>query len=142
LEGLIELEPRLAAFSGSHCSHRGDLKRLTDDLLEEHYTLPLLREALSFLAERPRPKDGILSASKEPWLAELERTISSIDPWTEEELNRVLRSFMKERKLKGKEFFHPLRLLLTGRESGAALTLVICVLGRGEVMERLVMNPS
>jgi glutamyl/glutaminyl-tRNA synthetase len=128
LERLIELDPRFGAFAGS------DLRRLIDDLIEESYTLPLLREALNFLVEGPRP-DRVLP--REPWLSQLKQTIPSIDPWTEEELNRTLRSFMKERELKGKDFFHPLRLFLTGGEKGAALTLVMCVLGRDEVMGRL-----
>jgi glutamyl/glutaminyl-tRNA synthetase len=57
-------------------------------------------------------------------------------PWDEDELNRSLRAFMKERGLKGKEFFHPLRLALTGQESGAALPLVMSALGRDETLRR------
>ena len=86
--------------------------------------------------KKARPEDeGLFITSA--WLPQLKQTLPLIDPWTEEELNRVLRAFMKERKLKGKDFFHPLRLLLTGRDSVAALTLVMCVLGRDGVMKRL-----
>ncbi|MDR1977233.1 MAG: glutamate--tRNA ligase [Synergistaceae bacterium] len=127
LKWLTELDPRFGVFDNTA------LERLIDDLVEENYTVPLLREVLSFLVERPRGQDLNVRA----WLPDLKPTLPSIELWTEEELNRALRSFMKERGLKGKEFFHPLRLLLTGQESGAALTLVMCALGRGEVMNRL-----
>lgn len=121
---LVEVEPRLGTFDSS------GLCLLIDDLLEECYTLPLLQDALKFFFERPMSNAEI----RLPGLKELLR---SVDPWSEEELNRRLRVFMKEHELKGREFFHPLRLALTGRESGAALPLVMRVLGRVEVLARL-----
>jgi lysyl-tRNA synthetase class I len=44
---------------------------------------------------------------------------------------------MKDRGLKGKEFFHPLRLALTGQESGPALPLLMAALGRDETLRRI-----
>jgi lysyl-tRNA synthetase class I len=44
---------------------------------------------------------------------------------------------MKERGLRGREFFHPLRLALTGEDSGPPLTLLMRVLGREETKARL-----
>jgi glutamyl-tRNA synthetase len=120
----LATDPRLSAFNVEV------LGRLAADLSEENPTLPLLREALGFLTERPE-------AERPPWLPELRTALCLIDSWEEDVLNRALRAFMKEREMKGKEFFHPLRLLLTGRESGAALVLVMSALGRDEVMERL-----
>jgi glutamyl/glutaminyl-tRNA synthetase len=125
LKQLAEAEPPFAAFDVQ------PLACLFDDLLEENYTLPLLREALGFLLEKPQRE------FEAAWLPELQAALRSIDPWTDEALNRALRAFMKERGLKGKEFFHPLRSILTGRESGAALTLVMCALGRDRVLNRL-----
>ena len=125
LKQLTEADPRFSDFDAAM------LKRLIEDLLEESYTLPLLQQALNFLVEKPR-------AQSEPWLSELRQMLRSSDPWSEENLNRELRAFMKERGLKGKEFFHPLRLILTGQESGAALTLILCVLGRDKTVDRLV----
>ncbi|MDR1377583.1 MAG: glutamate--tRNA ligase [Synergistaceae bacterium] len=129
LKQLMEVVPSFEVFDAP------PLKRLIDDLLEENYTLPLLRGALSFLLEKPK-------GGHEAWLPELKETLRLADPWTEEELNRTTRTFMKERGLKGKEFFHPLRLILTGRESGAALTLVMCALGRNRVLNRLEFNEN
>jgi glutamyl-tRNA synthetase len=114
------------------------LKRLTEDLLEEHCTLSLLKKALGALFERPEDGPSLEENLKEmPWLPELEGMLRPAGPWEEDELNRSLRAFMKERGLKGKEFFHPLRLALTGQGSGAALPLIMAVLGRDETLRRL-----
>jgi glutamyl-tRNA synthetase len=132
LKQLTEIAPSFEAFEALA------LRLLIDDLLEENYTLPLLRKALSFLLEKPEGGREALALDLKPDLKqELGITLRSVDSWTEEELNRTLRAFMKERGLKGKDFFHPLRLDLTGRESGAALTLVMRTLGRDRVLNRL-----
>ncbi|MDR1885490.1 MAG: hypothetical protein LBQ56_04390 [Synergistaceae bacterium] len=39
--------------------------------------------------------------------------------------------------MKGRELYHTLRLLVTGRESGAPIALILSCLGRERVMERL-----
>ena len=44
---------------------------------------------------------------------------------------------MKANKLKGREFFHPMRILLTGLEHGAPLPLIIYALGKNESAERI-----
>ncbi|MDR2137570.1 MAG: glutamate--tRNA ligase [Synergistaceae bacterium] len=124
LQRLTEANPSFGAFDAPA------LERLIDDLLEENYTLPLLEESLRFLLEKPEEE-------RQTWLPELKAVLRSCDPWTEEELNRRLRAFMKERGWKGKDFFHPLRRIFTGRDSGAALTLVMCALGRDRVLDRL-----
>jgi glutamyl/glutaminyl-tRNA synthetase len=128
LERLREAEPRFGALDSAA------LGRLIDDLIEENYTLPLLQNALSFLVKKP---EKTVFQGIESWKPQLGPALRSVDPWDEETLNQALRAFMKERGLRGKEFFHPLRLILTGRERGAALPLVVCALGRDEVMSRL-----
>jgi glutamyl/glutaminyl-tRNA synthetase len=135
-----EREPAPSGASIPRASDAGALTRLTEDLLEEHYTLPRLRKALEALFEHPRrePEDTPpLSGKEKTWLPELERTLRAAGPWEEDALNGSLRAFMKERGLKGKEFFHPLRLALTGQESGPALPLVMSALGRDETLRRL-----
>jgi glutamyl-tRNA synthetase len=112
------------------------LKRLAEDLIEEHCTLRSLKGAIDALFASPGPEDGF-SLRESPWLLELEEMLRAVEPWGEDELNRSLRAFMKERGLKGKEFFHPLRLALTGQGSGAALPLVMSALGREETLSRL-----
>lgn len=69
----------------------------------------------------------------------LAAALGELDPWDAEALEALLRAFMKERGLKGKDFFHPLRLLLTGQERGSALPLILFVLGRAEAVSRLLV---
>lgn len=120
---LAVLEPRLAPF-------RERLAPLLEEMTKEHPFLMELRDSLAFLAERP-------AAKREPWMADLAGALSSLEPWKAEALEVLLRAFMKERGLKGREFFHPLRLLLTGQDSGAPLPLVLFTLGREECAARL-----
>lgn len=103
---------------------------LIGDLLDEHPLTEELEQALAFLVERP-------TGERMEWMPILASALGKLEPWTEEELNGLLRAFMRERGMRGKEFFHPLRLLLTGRERGAALPLVLLALGREEVVSRL-----
>lgn len=103
---------------------------LIGDLLDEHPLTGELEQALVFLVERP-------TGERTEWMPILASALGKLEPWTEEELNGLLRAFMRERGMRGKEFFHPLRLLLTGRERGAALPLVLLALGREEAVSRL-----
>ena len=107
---------------------------LIEDTLGEAPFLPNLREALLFLVESP---DG----GREPWMAPLGLELGVLEPWSPETLNDALRAFMKERGLKGRSFFLPLRLTLTGREHGAPLPLVLYALGREESSLRLTGRP-
>jgi glutamyl-tRNA synthetase len=122
---LTKADGRFSAFD------TGAMALLIADLLEENPTLPLLTEALKFLLVRP---SGVWNL---PWLGDLAEVLRTAEPWTEDSLNSALRSFMKERGLKGKEFFHPLRSIFTGQDSGAALTLIIWVMGREETVARM-----
>ena len=103
---------------------------LIGDLLDEHPLTEELERALAFLVERP-------AGERTEWMPVLASALGELEPWNEEELNGLLRAFMKERGMRGREFFHPLRLLLTGRERGAALPLVLLALGREEALSRL-----
>ncbi|MDR1740474.1 MAG: glutamate--tRNA ligase [Synergistaceae bacterium] len=122
---LVGAEPRFGAFDPAA------MERIIGELLPEHCTLPLLADALSPLLIRPQ------GAAEVPWAEDLESVLRSINPWDETEIDARLRAFMKERGMKGREFFHPLRLLLTGRESGAPLPLLVCILGRDETAARV-----
>ena len=120
---LIAGEPRFAPFEER-------LAPLVADVLEEAPFLRDLNEALSFLWDCP-------AEAREPWMPQLAAELAKLNPWTPEAAEGLLRSFMKERGLKGRAFFHPLRRLLTGRDSGAPLPLVVFTLGREECAARL-----
>ncbi len=122
---LAEADPRFEAF--------GDrLDVLIGDLMDERPFTEEMERALAFLVERP-------AAEREAWMPALAAALGELDPWNAEALEALLRAFMKERGLKGKDFFHPLRLLLTGQERGSALPLILFVLGRAEAVSRLLV---
>lgn len=120
---IVEQDPRFAPFA-----ERLDV--LIGDLLEEYPFTGEMARALMFLVERP-------SGEKEAWMPLLSSALEALETWEAEALEGLLRAFMKGQGLKGRTFFHPLRLLLTGRERGAALPLVLFALGREEAAARL-----
>lgn len=123
---LVKADPRFATLPPEV------LEKLIDESASEFYTLPLLRDALGTLVERPP-----LSGLHEPWARGLAETLSGVEHWNAESLNATLRAFMKDKGLKGREFFHPLRLALTARERGAPLPLLMAGLGREETVIRI-----
>jgi glutamyl/glutaminyl-tRNA synthetase len=104
-------------------------------------TLDELREAIasSFLMPRAAPPD----VSEAGWVAAARDRLADIpdDDWTSESIQRSLKEFQKERGLKGRELYHTLRLLITGRESGAPLALTLSCLGRERVINGLASAP-
>ena len=120
---LIAMEPRLAPFGER-------LAPLIDDMVKETPFLEELRKSLSFMTERP-------AVAREPWMSELAAVLSRLEPWDAQNIETALRAFMKEQGLKGRDFFHPLRLAITGRDSGSPLPLVLFALGREECARRM-----
>jgi len=57
--------------------------------------------------------------------------------WDKEEIERVLKAFQRKLGIKAKEFFHPIRMAITGSHWGPPLPLVMEVLGKDEVLFRL-----
>ena len=72
-----------------------------------------------------------------PLLYQFTEVLANTERWDAENLNTALRAFMKNKGLKGKEFFHPLRLALTTRERGAPLPLLMAALERDETAKRI-----
>ncbi|MFM7085259.1 MAG: glutamate--tRNA ligase [Hyphomicrobium sp.] len=59
------------------------------------------------------------------------------DPWTETTWMEWCDSIKKATGVKGRELFHPLRLVLTGCDSGPELKLLLPLIGRTKVLARL-----
>jgi glutamyl/glutaminyl-tRNA synthetase len=57
--------------------------------------------------------------------------------WTSRNLTDVMKSFARERSLKGKDFFHPVRVFLTGASRGAPIGLILSCVGKRESQRRL-----
>lgn len=71
------------------------------------------------------------------WMPEIINVLREITEWEPSVLDKTLRSWQKEKGLKGKEFFHPLRLLLSGEEKGSAIPLEMAALGKENTIQRL-----
>ena len=113
-------------------SYEARLAVLIEDLIDEAPFLNDLRDALSYIVYRPESVNLNLA-----WLDDFINNLNNLADWNAVSIENFLRSFMKERKLKGREFFHPVRVILTGLERGAALPLIMYALGRDECAARL-----
>lgn len=115
----------------------GDLtpraKRLTD----------LAEEALFYAQSRPLPLDDkakdILTDTARDRLAGLKQKLVNLDDtaFTAEEIDGVVKSFVKENGLKFPEIGMPLRAALTGTGNSPSITHVAAVLGKTETLARL-----
>lgn len=110
------------------------LAPLIGDMLEERPFLPDLHDALAFLT---RPPEG----ERSPWMPALAAALAEAEDWSPEALKSALGAFMKDQGLKGREFFHPLRLFLTGADKGPALPLVLFAMGKEACCARLNGGP-
>jgi nondiscriminating glutamyl-tRNA synthetase len=77
-------------------------------------------------------KSGVLIAFKS-----LRDVYESLDEWKVESILEATKKVLKESKVKGKDFYHPLREILTGKDSGPDLVNLIFLLGRENVVSRL-----
>jgi glutamyl-tRNA synthetase len=59
------------------------------------------------------------------------------EPWDETSWGAWTQAVRQTTGLKGKALFHPLRLALTGRESGPELAKLLPLIGRAKVLARL-----
>lgn len=59
------------------------------------------------------------------------------EPWTEATWNTWCTALREATGVKGRELFHPLRLALTGQESGPELKLLLPLIGRAKALARL-----
>jgi glutamyl-tRNA synthetase len=110
---------------------------LIKELVPSCATLGELDEAVSNSFAAPQGVQP--DASNAGWIMAARDWIMNIDDddWTSESIGRSLKEFQRERGLKGRELYHTLRLLITGRESGAPLFLILSCLGREMVTGRL-----
>ncbi len=77
-------------------------------------------------------KAGIVQAYK--MLLDL---YESIDDWNVEKITEATKKVVKESKIKASEFYHTLRKILTGKESGPDLVEFIFLVGRENIIARL-----
>ncbi|MGC8903225.1 MAG: glutamate--tRNA ligase [Fervidobacterium sp.] len=105
------------------------------DRIEE---LSQLSELTDFFFDRPDQLPEKTPEAIETYkilLSELEK----LQDWNKEFIYAAFKSATKSAKLKGKEFYMTLRLILTGKSEGPELIDILEILGKNEVIERINM---
>jgi len=92
--------------------------KLAKIYLEESSTTVELKEKIDFIIDRS--KDFVVPDEFSEAYEKLKSVLKTIE--ITEDFNILKKSLMKETGLKGKNFFKPLRLVLTGAESGPELS--------------------
>ncbi|HHZ04837.1 glutamate--tRNA ligase [Acetomicrobium hydrogeniformans] len=110
-----------------------ELAMLLPEALSGQATIVELLESLNWLFHRPQVHEAV-----PPWMRDLKAELSKLDDWNKAKIEDKLRAFQKRLGLKAREFFHPLRIFVTGRISGPPLPLIMEVLGKEEIISRLV----
>ena len=72
------------------------------------------------------------------WFAGLSGVLAGIalTDWRADYITDTMKSFARGRSLKGREFFHPVRLFLTGASRGAPIGLILSCVGKEEILAR------
>ena len=111
-------------------------------LKERAKTLIDLADGAAFLfAERPLVLDekaeSILEADSRALLGEVLEPLSNLDPWTVENIETSIRTFVETKELKLGKVAQPLRAALTGRGVSPGVFDVLAALGKEESVARI-----
>jgi len=68
---------------------------------------------------------------------EFKKELSKNNNWTKEEIEKLIKNFLKEKNIKYPIFGKPLRFILTKISEGAAISDILFILGKKDSMERL-----
>ena len=60
-----------------------------------------------------------------------------LNDWEKQEIRAMMNQIISDLPVSGRLFFHPVRIALTGQESGPALYDVAALLGREETIQRI-----
>jgi glutamyl-tRNA synthetase len=96
-------------------------------------------ELAASLKNELSPKDASESENPPEWLADLAVRLGGIQEadWRSGNITDAMKSFARERSLKGRDFFHPVRFFLTGSPQGAPIGLILSCVGKEESLRRL-----
>ncbi|AFG34605.1 glutamyl-tRNA synthetase [Fervidobacterium pennivorans DSM 9078] len=103
------------------------------DRIEELSQLP---ELTDFFFERPNVSVEKTPEAVETYKALLEE-LQKVEVWNKENIYASFKTAMKNAKLKGKDFYMTLRLILTGKNEGPELIDILEILGKEEVIARI-----
>ncbi|MBO8160829.1 MAG: glutamate--tRNA ligase [Thermosipho sp. (in: Bacteria)] len=110
-----------------------NLIKAIKDRVEELTEIPYLVE---FFFVEPECKIELSQEVKDVY-KKLIIEISNIDDWNEKTIYQAFKNAMKGSKVKGKDFYMNLRIVLTGREEGPELIDVVYLLGKEKIINRI-----
>ncbi|MCE1237493.1 MAG: glutamate--tRNA ligase [Hyphomicrobiales bacterium] len=121
---------------------RAQLRAAVPGLKERAKTLVELLDGCRFVhAARPLPMEekaqALLDAAGLGVLAALAPRLASLDAWSAETTEAVVRAYAEEAGLKLGKAAQPLRAALTGRTTSPGIFDVLAVIGRDETLARL-----
>ncbi len=133
-EKLLELSKPFLEKAGFRTDDEKLMKILNSvrDRIKEFSELP---ELVDYFFKKPKTTVEFNESEKEA-LVEILNSLQKIE-WNKINIVRAFREPMKKYKLKGKDFFHKLRIALTGKEEGVELDVLMEILGYEEIKERL-----
>lgn len=99
-----------------------DVKKLIDEIFKPE---ELSEEKISYLKEN---KNLII---------EFYNAIKAIDNWEENNILNLIKEVGKKLSIKGKNLYHPLRVLITHKDEGPEIYIYIYLLGKDETLKRV-----
>ena len=131
----------------------GKYDTLANDETKLMYFTSCIKDRVSYLEEAVREAEEIFAEPKEvtgeegleakametnPQLyAALVELIEKEEALTPEVMKVIFKTIQKEYKIKGKALYMPTRIALTGEVHGADIQLIMCILGKEEVLRRI-----
>lgn len=109
------------------------LLKTIKDRVEELSQIPDLVE---FFFVEPEIKAELSDEVKQVY-SELVKEIENIEIWDEKNIYQAFKNAMKKGKVKGKDFYMNLRIVLTGREEGPELIDIVYLLGKENIVKRI-----
>jgi len=106
-----------------------------------HYVAELKDKAKMFFVDdfeyNSEVKETLLSSDAKNVLTAFKEEIENMDEVTEEGIKELLKMLQKKIGVKGKAFFMPIRFALTGQDHGPELVMIIPLLGKQKILQRI-----
>lgn len=106
-----------------------------------HYVAELKDKAKMFFVDdfeyNSEVKETLLSSDAKNVLTAFKEEIENMDEVTEEGIKELLKMLQKKIGVKGKAFFMPIRFALTGQDHGPELVMIIPLLGKHKILQRI-----
>ncbi|HHV75292.1 MAG TPA: glutamate--tRNA ligase [Thermoanaerobacterium sp.] len=106
-----------------------------------HYVAELKDKAKMFFVDdleyNSEAKEILLSNDAKNVLMAFKEEIGNMDEVTEEGIKELLKMLQKKIGVKGKAFFMPIRFALTGQDHGPELVMIIPLLGKQKILQRI-----